>query len=435
MSSAWQFYIATLVIYAFVYIIAASGLNLQFGVTGVYNFAFIIFQAAGAYCTAVLTLGPSSANGAFQHYILGLHLPFPLPLLISGVVAGLLGVGLGALTVRRLRADYLAIVLLVISLIATGVVTDYQGLFNGAAGLALIPQPFASLTSNLVVYDWLYALFAGIVCALVLIAVRLLIESPLGRSLRAVRENENAAAALGKNVTALRLLVFGIGGAIAGISGSVLVSFTQAWSPESWLYAETFVLFTALIVGGVGSNLGPLIGAVLVPVVLAEGEPLPPAVRPPDPGAFARMDRDRGGPPCLPVVLAPGHTSRAEAHLPVRSCVPAVHIPDDRGPCGEGPGERKRPEPVNADRLLDAPRAPLLSVRGISCSFGGVRAVADVSFSAPAGQITGLIGPNGAGKSTTLGIVAGSSGPRRAPSNSPDETSPSCPITGGPGSG
>ena len=62
---------------------------------------------------------------------------------------------------------------------------------------------------------------------------------------------------------------------------------------------------------------------------------------------------------------------------------------------------------MNADRLLTAPGAPLLSVRGISCSFGGVRAVADVSFSAPAVQITGLIGPNGAGKSTTLGIVAG----------------------------
>jgi len=280
-SGAWQFYIATLIIYAFVYIIAASGLNLQFGVTGVYNFAFIIFQAAGAYTTAVLTLGPSSANGGFQHYILGLSLPFPLPLLLSGLVAGVLGVGLGALTVRRLRADYLAIVMLVISLIATGVVTDDQRLFNGAAGLALIPQPFASLTSNLVVYDWLYVVFAGVVCVLVLLAVHVLIESPLGRSLRAVRENENAAAALGKNVTALRLLVFGIGGAIAGISGSVLVAFAQAWSPESWLYAETFVLFTALIVGGVGSNLGPIIGAVLVPVVLAEGSRYLPQFGPP----------------------------------------------------------------------------------------------------------------------------------------------------------
>lgn len=271
MSGAWQFYIATLIIYSFVYIIAATGLNLQFGVTGIYNFAFIIFQATGAYCTAVLSLGSAKAEGGFQSYILGLHLPFPLPLLASAIVAGLLGAGLGALTVRRLRADYLAIVMLVISLIATGVITDYQGLFNGAAGLALIPQPFASMTGNQVLYDWMYALVAGVICVLVLLATRMLVESPLGRSLRAVRENENAAAALGKNVTGLRLLVFGIGGAIGGISGSLLVSFTQAWSPESWLYTETFVLFTALIVGGVGSSLGPVIGAVLIPVVLAEG--------------------------------------------------------------------------------------------------------------------------------------------------------------------
>jgi branched-chain amino acid transport system permease protein len=281
MSAAWQFYIATLIVYAFVYVIAAAGLNLQFGLTGVYNFAFIIFEAAGAYCTAVMSLGSPKAFGGFQRYILGLHLPFPLPLLTSAVVAGALGVGLGALTVRRLRADYLAIVMLVISLIATGLVTDYQGLFNGAAGLALIPQPFASLTSSPIVYDWLFVLVAGVICALVLLAARLMIESPLGRSLRAVRENENAAAALGKNVTGLRLMVYGVGGGMAGISGSLLASFTQAWSPASWFYTETFVLFTALIVGGVGSNLGPAVGAVLVPVVLAEGSRYLPQFGPP----------------------------------------------------------------------------------------------------------------------------------------------------------
>lgn len=271
MSSAWQFYVATLVIYSFVYIIAASGLNLQFGVTGVYNFAFIVFEAAGAYCTAILSLGSAKAGGGFQSYILGLHLPFPVPLLVSAVVAGLLGVGMGAITIRRLRADYLAIVMLVISLIATDVVTNASGLFNGATGLSLIPQPFSSVTRSSTAYDWIYAVYAGLVCALVLLVVRMLIRSPLGRSLRAIRENENAAAALGKNVAGLRLFVFGVGGAIAGISGSVLVSFTQAWAPSSWLYGETFVLFTALIVGGVGSNLGPILGALMVPVVLAEG--------------------------------------------------------------------------------------------------------------------------------------------------------------------
>lgn len=271
MSGAWQFYAATLVIYAFVYIIAASGLNLQFGVTGVYNFAFIIFEAAGGYTTGVLSLGAPHADGGFQSYILGLHLPFPVPLLASGVVAGLLGVLLGAIAVKRLRADYLAIVLLVISLIATDVVTSEAGLFNGATGLSLIPQPFSGAVTSTTGYDWLYALYAGVVCALVLLGVRMLIRSPLGRSLRAVRENEQAAAAVGKNVLGLRLLVFGIGGAIAGLSGSILVSFTQAWAPSSWLYGETFVLFTALIIGGIGSNLGPVIGAILVPVVLAEG--------------------------------------------------------------------------------------------------------------------------------------------------------------------
>lgn len=79
----------------------------------------------------------------------------------------------------------------------------------------------------------------------------------------------------------LRLFVFGVGGAIAGISGSVLVSFTQAWAPSSWFYGETFVLFTALIVGGVGSNLGPVLGALLVPVTLAEGSRYLPAFGPP----------------------------------------------------------------------------------------------------------------------------------------------------------
>ena len=72
-----------------------------------------------------------------------------------------------------------------------------------------------------------------------------------------------------------------LGGAIAGISGSLLVSFTQAWSPSSWLYTETFVLFTALIVGGTASNLGPIVGAVLVPVVLAEGSRYLPQFGPP----------------------------------------------------------------------------------------------------------------------------------------------------------
>ncbi|MGH9299132.1 MAG: branched-chain amino acid ABC transporter permease, partial [Acidimicrobiales bacterium] len=256
MSSAAQFYTATMLVYAFVYIIAVTGLNLQFGVTGIFNFAFIVFQAAGAYTTAVVTLGRPAASGNFQQYILGWSLPFPVPLFLSALVSGLLGLLVGLLTLRRLRSDYLAIVMLVVSLIATEVATNQVGLFNGAQGLSLIPQPLASVTTSPTLYDWIFVALAGVIAIIVWLAVRMLIESPLGRTLRAVRENEVAAASLGKDVIKLRLFVFAVGGGIAGVSGSVLVEFLKVWSPAAWFYPETFVLFTAIVVGGMGSNWG-----------------------------------------------------------------------------------------------------------------------------------------------------------------------------------
>ena len=85
MSTGTQFYISTLLVYAGVDVLAAWGMNLQFGVAGLLSFCFIIFQAAGAYTAAVLTLGPDTGNGAFQHYIFGMTLPFPLPLLAAAV--------------------------------------------------------------------------------------------------------------------------------------------------------------------------------------------------------------------------------------------------------------------------------------------------------------------------------------------------------------
>jgi branched-chain amino acid transport system permease protein len=111
--------------------------------------------------------------------------------------------------------------------------------------------------------------------------VHIVTSSPLGRTLRAVRDNEQAAAALGKNVTGLRMLAFILGGVIAGISGAVLVEFISAWSPGSWLYPETFVYFTAVIVGGSGNNLGVMVGALLVPVAFLEATRFLPQFGPP----------------------------------------------------------------------------------------------------------------------------------------------------------
>src|SRR5438477_13210043 len=85
-----------------------------------------------------------------------------------------------------------------------------------------------------------------------------------------MRDNENAATALMKNPTALKMTIFIVGGAIAGLSGAILVGFLTVWAPSTWLYPETIILFAALIVGGRGNNLGAILGALLVPAGFEE---------------------------------------------------------------------------------------------------------------------------------------------------------------------
>ncbi|MGI8571344.1 MAG: branched-chain amino acid ABC transporter permease [Solirubrobacteraceae bacterium] len=267
MSAATQYYVVTIVVYVFVNVIAAWGLDLQFGVTGVLNFAFIVFQAIGAYTAAILSLGPASASGGFQHYVGGAHLPFPLPI-IGAMVAGALASGVvGLITLRRLRSDYQAMVMLVVSVIATAIAESEIGLVNGSAGLSLIPNPMLGLTSlSRQTQDWVFVGFCGVVTLVVGAVMYALVYSPYGRVLRAVRENEAAIEALGRSSTRARLHVFVIGGALAALSGALLAEFVGAWAPSGWLYPETFVFFTAVIVGGRGSLIGVAFGAALIGV-------------------------------------------------------------------------------------------------------------------------------------------------------------------------
>jgi branched-chain amino acid transport system permease protein len=267
MSAATQYYIVTILVYIAVNMIGAWGLDLQFGVTGVLNFAFIIFQAAGAYTAAILSLGPASGSGGFQHYILGFKLPFPLPIVGAMLVGAALSAVIGLITLRRLRSDYQAMVMLVVSVVATMVAESVIGLVNGSAGLSLIPNPVQGLTGlTRQTQNWY---FVGICAIFVVIAgglVYALVYSPYGRVLRGVRENEAAIEAMGRSATRARLQVFIIGGSLAALSGALLAEFIGAWAPSEWLYPETFVFFTAVIVGGRGSVSGVAIGAALVGV-------------------------------------------------------------------------------------------------------------------------------------------------------------------------
>src|SRR6516162_9917779 len=220
MSSGQVYYLTTLLVYAGVDAMACIALNLQFGISGLVNFGFIVFQAAGAYTAAVLSMPP--ANGGFQQYILGLRLPFPLPWLGGAAVGGLLAVPVGLVVLRRLRSDYQAIALLVLSVIANTVITNARPFLNGAAGLSLVPPPLVGVVNTETVwYQWLYVGLTALGCAIVYVAAGRIINSPYGRTLRAMRERELAAAALGKNLVTLKMTMFVVGGVFAGLSGAI----------------------------------------------------------------------------------------------------------------------------------------------------------------------------------------------------------------------
>jgi ABC-type branched-chain amino acid transport system, permease component len=270
-SEANQFYAITLIVFFAVDLMACLALNLQLGVTGVLNFAFIVFQGLGAYTVALLTLGSSSQNGGFQKYFFGTELPFPIPLLAAGLVGAIASFLIGIVVLRRLRRDYQAIVLLVVSLVATYVAENQVNLVNGSSGLVLIPKPLDSILDlERIQYEWLFAGFTVLMCAAVFFFVHRVTSSPLGRILRACRDDQTVLATTGRNPMKFQLMAMVAGGAIAGMSGALLAQFLGAWGPGNWLFPTTFLYLTAVLIGGLGNNFGVLLGAFLVPTLLHE---------------------------------------------------------------------------------------------------------------------------------------------------------------------
>lgn len=271
MSSGNQFYITSVLVYLGVNVIAVWGLDLQFGRTGTASFGFILFQAIGAYTAAVLSLGAASRYPGLQTYIGGASLPFPLPILCAGVVGAVLAIPIGLISLNRLRTDYQALTMLVLTLIASGVAVAQTKLVNGPAGLALVPQPLTHVVNrDGVAYQWLFVGVVALICLVVLGGLLMVTSAPIGRAMRAVRESATAAQAMGCDVRRVRMTAFVLGGFLAAVSGGVLVDYISAWSPESWTYPETFLFFTALIVGGVGNLLGAALGTLIVPVLFFE---------------------------------------------------------------------------------------------------------------------------------------------------------------------
>ncbi|ANW65276.1 branched-chain amino acid ABC transporter permease [Mycobacterium sp. djl-10] len=253
---------------AIFYALLAIGLNLHFGYTGLLNFGQIGFALVGGYGVGVMTV-------TYQQ-------PLWVGILVGLAGAGLLAVLLGIPTLR-LRADYLAIATIataeVLRLVFRSTVADpVTGSTNGLFGYA---DPFTrfspfdsgkqySLLGLRFVGDDLWAMVVGWTLVLVLCGfVYLLTHSPWGRVLKAVREDEDAARALGKNVFVYKLQALVLGGMIGGLGGVFNALQTKSLHPDFFSTAQTFYAFGALLLGGAATVFGPVIGAMLFWFLLA----------------------------------------------------------------------------------------------------------------------------------------------------------------------
>ncbi len=269
---AWVIILGVL-IKAAVYAISAMSLNLEFGYTGMLNFGQVGFMLVGGYTFALLVpheLGRAgTASGSWPVWAA------VIAAMLAGVVLGLV---LGGPTVR-LRGDYLAIVTIAIAEILRLTVRSFSE-FGQSFGVIKYTTSFNDLTPGFI-HGWaesldvptnqLWLFIVAWATALVVLGLlALIIRSPWGRVLRAIRDDEDAVRALGKNAFWYKLQVLMIGGAIAGLSGVLFALDLNHLSPVSFLPLVTFFAWTALILGGAGSLVGPIAGSVIFWVVLTQ---------------------------------------------------------------------------------------------------------------------------------------------------------------------
>lgn len=250
------FFLSTALIFA----IITLGLNLQWGLTGLFNVGIAGFVAIGAYTSAILTSPdtPDRIGG------------FDWPILAGWLAAMVLTAAAAAFTgfaTLRLKSDYLAITTFGVAVVVQLITLNAVGLTGGPFGVAFIPRPFAELQSDPFAFNMVNL---GIIAAVTLacyLALERLSHSPWGRVLRALREDERAAISLGKSARSYRIQAFAVGGAVMGLAGAVQAHFIGFIAPDNYIPTLTFQVWAMLMVGGSGSNKGAVFGAIVVWVV------------------------------------------------------------------------------------------------------------------------------------------------------------------------
>lgn len=386
-------------------------INLLVGYTGLISLAQGAIFGVGAYAAAV---GATKAG-----------IPFPLTILLSIAVATALSalVGWPAL---RVKGEYLILLTLAVQFVLGGVYVAWLPVTGGTTGISGIPRPTFTQQGFTTPSDLIP--FVIVIFILGLLVAAWVGHSPFGRSLRAIRENETAAEAIGKHVTYYKVAVFALAGALAGLSGGAFAHYQAFVNPVSFSLDQSIFLLAVIVLGGSGNLLGTIIGAavlvafpqllllldldnqvagvaqqflyglllVLFMIYRPQGL-VPERVRLP-------LTRLRRLWPSAVTGMAP---TSSHGEPPGEDAAPP-HVsdrqpPEDHPPAPSPPRER---DDHSADAEPQQPETALEAV-DLHKSFGGVRPANGLTITLPAGTITALVGPNGAGKTTVFNLLTG----------------------------
>jgi branched-chain amino acid transport system permease protein len=244
-------YLVAVGIVALIYMLLTIGLNLQYGYTGLINFGVVAFFAIGAYTSALLTLHGWWLVPAF---------------VVATILGALVAYPIGLLSLR-LSDEYLAVVTLGFSEVVRIVIQQEEWLTKGVQGLPGIRRMFAFMG----VGGYADVAILGVLVAFNMAAIGLmlhLVRSPYGRLIQAIRDDEIAVEAMGKDPRRLKVQVFMLGAGIAGLAGAFYAHFITYLSPDQFLPLVTFYVWIAMIIGGTGRTTGAVAGSLLLLVFL-----------------------------------------------------------------------------------------------------------------------------------------------------------------------
>lgn len=398
-------YITQLLVYFAAYGLAASGLNLVTGYGGMFSLAHGFYFGLGAYGFSILTVD---------------HQWSVTTALIAAVVMSGIAGGVVALPALRLRGDYLVIASLAIQMVGYSLYQNWGSLTHGSEGIFGIP--FYDLYWTGLGRNESYAVLCLLLLTVALLIVWRLVRSPWGKVLRAIREDEIAAASVGKHVTRTKVASWSISAAMAALGGALYAGFVGFIDPDTFDIRISIMVLTMVLIGGAGTLLGPLLGAVVV-VGLPEifrnmglSDNLNAQVSLIMMGlllAAFMLLRPRGlvGPK-RPRPAQPDSTSAEEipggSVMVGEGAVPSTGVVAMTSRAGsEQDGPARASDVAGLAAASSAPSPVSLAVNDVSMQVNGRQILAGVSFQAPPAEVVALIGPNGAGKSSLLDVITG----------------------------